>query len=231
LDAVTELAGQDDAPDDDAQVRILEVGSLRQIREAVTGDAYHVLHLSAHGSRTSVELEDEDGDPVPAGAVDLIDALRHAGRQVPLILLSACSGGPGGADTMAAGLISRGADRVIAMQAPVTDGYATRLAGAFYRELAHDAGQPVAQLLARARLLAEEETQRAARAAGTLARPEYAVATLLCSSDDVPLLDPGAERQPLTRRTAAPPGGAVREVTIRGSVGRRGHLRRATAGL
>ena len=48
----------------DAQVRILEVASLAAIRQALAQDAYHVLHLSAHGSPESVELEDEDGAPV-----------------------------------------------------------------------------------------------------------------------------------------------------------------------
>ncbi|HSV67384.1 MAG TPA: CHAT domain-containing protein [Mycobacteriales bacterium] len=104
-----------------AEVQILEVASLAQISRALQDDAYHVLHLSAHGSRDQVELEDEDGGPAPATAQQVIDALRHAGRPVPLIVLSACSGGAAGAEAMAAGLIQRGADRVIAMQAPVTD--------------------------------------------------------------------------------------------------------------
>ena len=56
LDAVTGVAG-----DPQAQVRILEVASLAQIRQALRGDEFHVLHLSAHGSAESVELEDEDG--------------------------------------------------------------------------------------------------------------------------------------------------------------------------
>ena len=39
-----------------AQVRILEVASLAAIRQALDQDAYHVLHLSAHGSPQAVEL-------------------------------------------------------------------------------------------------------------------------------------------------------------------------------
>ena len=58
LDAVS------DVPGGPAQVRILEVASLPQIRKALENDAFHVLHLSAHGSAESVELEDEDGNPV-----------------------------------------------------------------------------------------------------------------------------------------------------------------------
>ena len=54
-----------------------------------------------------------------------MQALKHAGRPVPLIMLSSCSGGAAGSQAMAAELIAHGADRVIAMLAPVTDDYAT----------------------------------------------------------------------------------------------------------
>ena len=40
------------------------MASLAQIRQALERDTFHVLHLSAHGSPESVELEDEDGNPV-----------------------------------------------------------------------------------------------------------------------------------------------------------------------
>ena len=123
LDAVSDMAGGPAA-----QVRILEVASLGQIRQALARDVFHVLHLSAHGSAQSVELEDEDGNPVAVTAESLMQALKQAGRPVPLIVLSSCSGGSAATQAMAAGLIERGADRVIAMLAPVTDGYATLLA-------------------------------------------------------------------------------------------------------
>ena len=82
-----------------------------------------------------MELENEDGNPVTVTAGDLMQALRQAGRPVPLIVLSSCSGGSA-SHAMAAGLAGRGADRVIAMLAPVTDGYATVLARRLYQELA-----------------------------------------------------------------------------------------------
>jgi hypothetical protein len=62
------------------QVRVLEVASLQAIRKALETDAYHVLHLSAHGSAEAVELEDEDGNPVTVGLRDLVQALELAGR-------------------------------------------------------------------------------------------------------------------------------------------------------
>jgi len=57
LDAVSGLPGGG------GQVRILEVASLPQIQAALEAEEFHVLHLSAHGTATVVELEDEDGAP------------------------------------------------------------------------------------------------------------------------------------------------------------------------
>ena len=95
-----------------------------------------MLHLSAHGSPDSVELEDEDGAPVQVTSKTLMEALRHANRAVPLIVLSTCYGGSTGSEAMAAGLIAKGADRVIAMLGSVSDDYATILARRFYGEIA-----------------------------------------------------------------------------------------------
>ena len=201
LDAVGDMAGGPLA-----QVRILEVASLAQIRQALERDVFHVLHLSAHGSATSVELEDEDGDPVPVTAQELMQALRQAGRPVPLIVLSSCSGGSA-SHAMAAGLIERGADRVIAMLAPVTDGYATVLARHLYQELAARPGQHgragagPGPLPGRGGPVARDQKDR-------VPLPEYGVATLLAAGGDGPLVDPAAPAVPLTVATA-PAGGQV----------------------
>jgi TIR domain/CHAT domain len=74
--------------DERAQVRILEVAHTRTIAAALAEDDYHVLHLSGHRDQTGIELEDEDGAPVPTGAADLADALQSTGRVVPLVFLS-----------------------------------------------------------------------------------------------------------------------------------------------
>ena len=157
LDAVGAVA------DPHAQVRILEVASLAAIRQALAEDAYHVLHLSAHGSPEAVELEDEDGGPVLVRPQALMQALRHAGRPVPLIVLSSCSGGAAGSVSMAAGLLAQGADRVIAMLAPVTDTYATTLARHLYQELSVRPALAAGRALARARYLAEEDRLRVSK--------------------------------------------------------------------
>jgi CHAT domain/TIR domain len=218
LDAVTDVAG-----DPHAEVRILEVASLPAIRQALAEDAFHVLHLSAHGSPDSVELEDEDGAPVEVTTGALTEALRHAGRRVPLIVLSSCSGGSSGSEAMAAGLITHGADRVIAMLAPVTDAYATTLARHFYRGLSGGRGLTAGQALARARYLAEEDRSRAS--GDHLPVPEFGVPTLLTAGGDGPLVDVAAPAEPLSVRTTPPGGKLARDLPMGTLIGRRAQLR------
>ena len=223
MEAMLDAVAPATTRDTDAQVRILEVASLQQIQAALREDEYHVLHLSAHGSPTSIELENEDGEPVLVGIAELLGSMRNAGRGVPLIVLSSCSGGALGAEAMAAGLVRRGADRVIAMQTSVTADYATKLTAALYAELADEPAQPVARALARARRDAEDR--------GTEGRlPEYGVATLLSVGEDIGLVDP-SKKDPLGRATQRPAGTSVRELGIGQLIGRRTQLREATAVL
>jgi tetratricopeptide (TPR) repeat protein len=223
LDAVQPVA--DDVR---AAVRILEVASLPQIREALREDSYHVLHLSAHGSPTSIELADEDGNAAPVTTADLIGALVDAGRPVPLIVLSSCSGGVG-TDAMAAGLVAHGADRVIAMHAPVTDTYATVLTAELYAEIARDPGQPVALALARARRTAEDRPTAGRRGEGRL--PEYGIPLLLGGGRDAALVDSSAPAEPLSRPSVGPGGASVRELKLGQLIGRRPELHHAMAAL
>jgi hypothetical protein len=218
LDAVTGVAA-----DPHAQVRILEVASLAAIRQALAQDAYHVLHLSAHGSPDAVELEDEDGGPVTVTPESLMQALKHGGRPVPLIVLSSCSGAAAGTAAMAAGLITRGADRVIAMLAPVTDTYATDLARHLYRELSARPDLTTGQALAHARYLAEEDASAAQE--DRVPVPEFGVPTLLAAGRDGPLVDLAVPEQPLAVATTPPGGRGVRELPLGALIGRRTQLR------
>jgi tetratricopeptide (TPR) repeat protein len=218
LDAVAPVSD-----DPAAQVRILEVASLDQIRRALDADRYHVLHLSAHGSPTSIELEDEDGAPATVSTEQVVGALKDAGRPVPLIVLSSCSGAVS-SEAMAAGLVAHGADRVIAMQATVTDTYARTLTTHLYADLVRDPAQSVAQALARARRAAEH---RPGEPEDRL--PEFGVPLLLCAGGDNPILDPTAPLQRLSQPAVAPSGTTVRELPVGRLIGRRPELRTATA--
>jgi tetratricopeptide (TPR) repeat protein len=224
VDAATPVA-----EDARAQVQILEVASQLFIGDALSTDSYHVLHLSAHGSADGVELETEDGDPQRVTATDLINELRKAGRPVPLIVLSACSTGGAEAKSMAVELIRHGADRVVAMQAKVSDAYATRWASAFYEELVRSPAAPVAELLARARYGVQQEISRDSDRAKRFARPEFWIPALFCAAGDAGLVDPEAAEEPLTRIVDVPAGGSVRELRLGELIGRRAELRQAVA--
>ena len=221
LDAVAGISGATGG-----QVRILEVASLPAIRQALAGDAYHVLHLSAHGSADAVELEDEDGAPVTVSTRALVQALKHGPHQVPLVVLSSCSGAAGGTQPLAAGLAGAGADRVIAMLAPVSDGYATLLARHLYTVLAARPELTAGQALAQARYLCQEQRSRAQDGP---ARPEYGVATLLAAGADGPLIDPAVKPAPLTAVTTPPGGKLARDLPMGTLIGRRAPIRDTTA--
>ncbi|MGH8903846.1 MAG: CHAT domain-containing protein [Egibacteraceae bacterium] len=199
LAAVEEEAGLDRA-----EVRVLETASLTELGRALERDAYHVVHLAGHGAPGVVLLEDDDGaaDPVTAG--QLAGALARSGRPVPLVVLSACAtAAPAATQTagMAAGLVAEGVDRVVAMQARVTDRYATELARGLYRRLARKEAPAVGAALARARQELEEQRRRTDPEAGELRAAEYATATLIAVGDDTPIVDHAADGEPL----AAPP--------------------------
>ncbi|MFK3985076.1 CHAT domain-containing protein [Micromonospora sp. NPDC050397] len=202
-----------------AEVTILEVAGPPEIAAALRADAYHVLHLSAHGSPYGVELEDRDGNAVEVTAEDLVRALRRAGRPVPLIVLSSCDGAADADTGLAATLLRHGANRVIAMQTTVSDRYATGLLTRVYRALAEE-NLPVAAALARARSRMYDETVRAE----SPGRPEYGIATLFATSDG-PLWDASAQPTPLSNPTELPSGGGVRELSLGDLVGRRAQLR------
>jgi tetratricopeptide (TPR) repeat protein len=212
-----------------AQVRILEVGHPDEIRRALAEDAYHVLHLSCHGSPGHIELEDEDGGAVAASAADLVATLRQAGRPLPLVFLSSCHGGSpaGEAAGFAQALVQAGVPQVLAMQTRVSDRYAIELAAAFYRELNTPERPLASRALAQARLTLE--TARRGKLAMAPA-PEYATAALYCAGPEQPLLDRRLDQVPLRR----PP---VHEVDAQGLprlklgqlIGRRRQLREALA--
>ncbi len=107
-----------------AEVRVLETASLTELGRALERDAYHVVHLSGHGQPGVILLEDDDGVAVAVTARDLAGTLARSGRPVGLVVLAACAtAAPAGPETagMAAGLVAEGIDRVVAMQARVTD--------------------------------------------------------------------------------------------------------------
>ena len=133
--------------------------------------------------------------------------------------------------SFAAHLVAAGVPQVLAMQAPVTDRYATELSGEFYRRLATDASPDPLLALAGARRAAERE--RLALPVGSPRRgpAEWATPTLLARGLRLPLFN---RRQPFgeVHRPQAPvlaEGVVVREVGE--FVGRRREIREGRRAL
>ena len=190
LDALDEANRGDEEV---AQVRILEVCNAETIGEALGEQAYHVLHLSGHGSASGIELENEDGEPVPTSAEELARAIRASGRPAPLVFLAACHTGRGDPETsgVAAELLNRGVPAVLAMQSAVSDVYATQLAGAFYRRLARSEGGWTAPALNDARREVERHFRRQIERGEQPECPvsEFAVPALFMAGAERSLID------------------------------------------
>jgi tetratricopeptide (TPR) repeat protein len=213
-----------------AEVDILEVGNPDQIQDALLAGSYHVLHLSGHGKAGSMELETEDGEPLPVLANELADAIRAAHEPLPLVVLATCHGGVSANDTVsfAQGLLERGIPMVLAMQSTVSDWYATRLAGAFYGNLARRDVRFPSHALALARQEVEKERHTALREGmeGAISFPEYATPALFCAGDEILLLDWEADQIAMPRRAAQPPAGPVPLLKVGDLIGRRKELRK-----
>ena len=216
LDAVAEAVR-----DERAQVRVLEATDRAAIAKALAADDYHVLHLSGHGNEDCVEMADEDGVAVSVSAADLVESFQASGKVMPLVFVSSCRGGRT-ATGLAFRLHREGVSRVVAMQAPVSDGYATELATAFYRHLSRAPWPRAGVALAAAR----RDVEAAGRIDATRAqRPEWATATLLLTGEDVPLLDTDLPQVNLTRPPVHTVNGPVPAVEVRDLIGRRRELR------
>ncbi|MFM7228057.1 MAG: TIR domain-containing protein, partial [Cyanobacteriota bacterium] len=214
---------------ENVQVKILEVGHPEQIAAAIQADAYHVLHLSCHGTPGLLELEDELGGAVPVNAEQLVQPLRSTGRPLPLVVLNTCHGGveAGTTTSLAQALIQAGIPSVLAMQTSVSDGYASELARRFYQHLSQREPVLAGRALAAARRGLEEERLRrlAQGAPGAAARPEVATAALYGAGEEQPLADFGLDKQPLSQPPVRQLLGPVPQLAIGDLVGRRRELR------
>ncbi|MBU6354454.1 MAG: CHAT domain-containing protein, partial [Cyanobacteria bacterium REEB498] len=214
---------------DNVQVKILEVGHPAQIAAAIEADAYHVLHLSCHGTPGQLELEDELGGAVPVSAEELVAPLRSTGRPLPLVVLNTCHGGveAGTTTSLAQALIQAGIPSVVAMQTSVSDGYASELARSFYGHLSRREPVLAGRALAAARRELDVERQRrlAQGVPGTAARSEVATAGLYGAGEEQPLADFGLDKQPLSQPPVRQMLGPVPQLAVGDLVGRRRELR------
>uniref|UniRef100_A0AAU3HVT6 Tetratricopeptide repeat protein n=1 Tax=Streptomyces sp. NBC_01393 TaxID=2903851 RepID=A0AAU3HVT6_9ACTN len=73
-----------------AYVRVLNWGSLAEIRAALEQERFHILHLSCHAAPGTLLLEDEQGKAHKVDAQEFMEALP-ADRGIPLVVLAGCS--------------------------------------------------------------------------------------------------------------------------------------------
>lgn len=213
-----------------AQVRILEVGHPDAIAEALMQDAYHILHLSCHGSPGSLELENEDGQALPTDAATLLAPLTKAKHPLPLVVLNTCHGAVATDQTtsLAEAFLHAGVPCVLAMQTSVSDYYATALAGRFYRYLAQREHHLASWALAEARRDLERQRQQEIQRKGDLYRtqPEYATPTLyIRGTQEARLANFGLDREPLKKPPIYTFPSPVPQLGMDDLVGRRKELR------
>jgi len=214
--------------EDRAFVEFLDEGHLAAVTDAVGDLDPQVLHISGHGLPGGLAFEGPDGEEALVTATTLASALR-AHRGIRLLVLSACLSGT---DAMRQGqviepavaraLIAAGFPAVLAMQASVTDTFATRLWGEFYERLGR--GMPPCAALAEAR--------HEVATAGTDAQPvgEWAAPVLYEGCRPLALFDAKEHWLPRPQRTW--PGWEGVSFRPRGQfVGRRRHRRQALRGL
>jgi tetratricopeptide (TPR) repeat protein len=214
---------------ENVEVRILEVGHPDVIGAAIAADAYHVLHLSCHGLPGALELEDEDGGAVRTTAEQLIAPIHRTGRPLPMVLLSSCHGGvhDGRMASFAESLLRAGVPSVLAMQTSVSDYYATRLARAFYENLALREFLLPSRALADARKTLERERLAAIQKGvpPQETQPEYATAGLFVAGEERPLANFALDKQPLRVRPVYEVSGPVPQLRVDDLIGRRNPLR------
>ncbi len=154
------------------ELRILQYGATRQtLKEALeAGEGWDVVHLSGHGLRGALLLEDEQGQEDLISADDLAGLLRPSQQRLKLLILDACYTGASHAaarraiglsdptrnqgstaeyqqhptvlPSLAQQLVQHLDCAALAMRYPVGDSFATDLMLALYDKLL-DKGQPL----------------------------------------------------------------------------------------
>lgn len=146
--------------------------------------AMSALHLSCHGTGTSLLLEDEVGAAADVRAAELATALRS---RTTLLVLSACSSADPrlGNLSIAQALVDEGVPAVLGWDGAVPDAVATSFATAFYARLA--AGETIADAVQKA------------------APPGNTVQPCLLGRGDVRIADPSGPSRWAGRRNAPQP--------------------------
>jgi tetratricopeptide (TPR) repeat protein len=211
-----------------AYVRILNRGTLSEVRAALAAQRFHVLHISCHAKPGALVLEDDDGGAELVSAAELAEQALPADRGVPLVVLGGCAtalshrsqskddGGEGEAALpgLARELLANGVPAVLAMNASVTDPYATLLGAELYRELAGHVRPDPLGAVSHARRRVDAELRAApdgSREAHLASLAEWTIPTLFVRGVSLPLFDASEGFD----KVEAPPEPALPGVVVR----------------
>lgn len=224
-------ATEDLARNGAAQTRILEIGHPQQMSQALKQDAYHVLHLVCHGSPDLLELENDDGQPVTVNAREFIEELNTAARPLPMVVLNACHSGSAAPEltaSFAEQLVRAGVKAVLAMQAAVTDHYASQLSLEFYTALSgRDHMLPSVALAQARQKLEATRQQEQTKGISENVPAEYAIPSLFVQHQDQPLVNFGLNKVPLTITPVSQVTSQVPQLAMDQLIGRRQEFRKA----
>ncbi|MCX4092544.1 tetratricopeptide repeat protein [Nocardia sp. alder85J] len=206
------LAAVRNARRSDADIRIVEFATTDAIRAALEQSPAHILHISGHGEPGYLVLEDEQGAQRPVTAAEFAAEAIPAGLMPPVIALSACYTSVAGTDieSVAAGLVARGANVVIGTEASVSDRYATAVFADAYRQLAQSGAPDVVAAVSGARRAAHDRlaTSTVPDERQLAALDEWSVVTILAATAECRLYS--GEGHPPTPPPPGPPGPAAR---------------------
>ncbi|KYF87988.1 hypothetical protein BE20_02825 [Sorangium cellulosum] len=158
-----------------ARLRVVEGGTLEELRDVLLIERFDVLHLSGHGVQTPdgprLVLEDAFGARRDVEPAELIEVLERAKAMPELVMVSCCNSAEvrGSVASFAAELVAAGVPNVVGWTRPVGDGSAMLAASVLYEQIG--AGKTPVEAMYRAREQMRREEERApapAHAWGTL---------------------------------------------------------------
>lgn len=152
------LLGQLDESNHEFKYRVLLKATEQQVSAEVQNFCPSIVHFICHGrfdaTGAFLRLRNNQGDPLPCYAADLLRMLNAAGAPVPVVVLNACETAtvldiPALATSLAGALIAGGVPLVVGMAGEVADGVCRLFARQFYGALLAQDSLPHAVALGR----------------------------------------------------------------------------------
>ena len=206
-----------------ARMRVVEEGTLDELKNVLLLDTYDVVHLTGHGTLTPdgprLAMEDLLGGKRLVSPAEVLAVLERAKAMPELVMVSCCHSAEvrGSVASFAAELVAGGVPNVLGWTRPVRDNYATAAATALYEQLGAGKTPAEAVELARTHLRRlEEKSARPEHAWGTLHLVSSAASGFRLDEQSAPLKEEGFDRNEVYRYLTR-----KMRVLKRGFVGRR----------